>query len=185
MISHGAVVGSSKEGLPRRLVQEHGGAVEVLLLAAHVLTVALTVSIVTEVTVTVVAGAHVGHVAGGHVDVTGGVDDFEVGEVVTVPIHEQALESLALEEEHGLANAGIGGRAGGMPGGAVYRAQKDEAELELPTKALRQLSLLQAATAATALKSPREETTLSKKDLETIFQSSTKELNDLTKRFSS
>ena len=171
MISQGAVVGPSKDGLPRRLVQEHGGAVEVL--AGHVLTVAvaLTVTVVTEVTVIVDAGGKVGHVAGGDVDEVDEVEDFEVGEVVAVPIHEQALESLAEEEEHGLANAGMGGGSGGVLGGAVYKAQKAEAELGLPTKALKQLSLLQGGIAdETASKSPRKESTLSKKDLETIFK---------------
>ena len=168
MISQGAVVGPSKDGLPRRLVQEHGGAVEVL--AGHVLTVAvaLTVTVVTEVTVIVDAGGKVGHVAGGDVDE---LEDFEVGEVVAVPIHEQALESLAVEEEHGLANAGIGGGSGGVLGGAVYKAQKAEAELGLLTKALKQLSLLQGAIAdATASNRARKESALSKKDLETIFK---------------
>jgi hypothetical protein len=56
-------------------------------------------------------------------------------------------------------------------GGAVYKAQKAEAELELPTKALKQLSLLQGGIAdETVSNSPRKESTLSRKDLETIFK---------------
>jgi hypothetical protein len=171
MISQGAVVGASKDGFPRRLVQEHGGAVEVL--AGHVLTVAvaLTVTVVTEVTVIVDAGDKVGQVAGGDVDELDELEDFEVGEVVAVPIHEQALESLEAEEEHGLANAGMGGGCGGVLGGAVYKAQKAEAELGLLTKALKQLSLLQGGIAdVTASKSPRKESALGRKDLEIIFK---------------
>jgi hypothetical protein len=171
MISQGAVVGASKDGLPRRLVQEHGGAVEVL--SGHVLTVAvaLTVTVVTDVTVIVDAGGKVGHVAGGDVDELDELEDFEVREVVAVTIHEQALESLAAEEEHGLANAGMGGGSGGVLGGAVYKAQKAEAELGLPTKALKQLSLLQGGIAdEAASKSPRKESALSRKGLETIFK---------------
>ena len=137
IICHGAGVEFSKEGLPRRLVQEQGGA-------ADVLDEQDALTVVTEVTVTVEGGGIVGHwdgdVGGGQLDedvmvtgeqveqdgvivtvghvvgvVTGGevVETLDVGAVV-VARQEQALESLEEDEEHGLAKAGIVGRTIGF-----------------------------------------------------------------------
>ena len=65
------------------------------------------------------------------------------------PKHSHALESLAADDEHGEANAGIEGA-----GATVYVRQNAEALLGLPDNALKQLSALQPAVASVGSKTP-------------------------------
>lgn len=103
MIRHGLGDEFSKEGLPRRFVQEQTGGVEDAAVVAQVVGEA----VVTEVMVIVEAGGIVGHVVG--IVVLEELELDELVEVVTggaVATQEQALEILATEEEQGLAKAG-------------------------------------------------------------------------------
>jgi hypothetical protein len=112
----GATV-ESKSGFARTFVQEQGGG-DVLLMGQ-----VLTVEVVTEVTVIVEGGGGVGHedVDDEHVETvmveTGRVGHVEVmgvtveldGGIVVVRMHEHALESREVDEEHAAAKGGMVG----------------------------------------------------------------------------
>jgi hypothetical protein len=95
-IHQGLGVGDSKDGLPRRLLQEHGGGV----VDADAEQVGETV--VTEVMVMVTGGA-VGQVDGGVVGLVE-LDELEVGGGLAR--QEQALEIFAADEEQGFTKVG-------------------------------------------------------------------------------
>ena len=114
----GATV-ESKSGFARTLVQEQEGEDVLLLLMGQV----LTVEVVTEVTVIVEGGGGVGHVdvddehaetvmvetgRVGHVEVMGVTVELDGG-IDVVRMHEHALESREVDEEHAAAKGGMVG----------------------------------------------------------------------------